>query len=142
MTIPEACRLVLQAGNMGKGGEIFLFDMGEPVKITELAKKMIRLSGLELDKDIQIKFTGLRPGEKLYEELLNSEENTLPTHHSQIMIGKTRIYDFDEISNHINELIALFKNQDNTSIVKKMKEIVPEYISQNSVYEKLDKGKV
>jgi FlaA1/EpsC-like NDP-sugar epimerase len=141
MTIPEACRLVLQAGNMGKGGEIFLFDMGEPVKITDLAKKMIRLSGLELDKDIQIRFTGLRPGEKLYEELLNSEENTLPTHHSQIMIGKTRTYNFDEINNHINELIALFENQDNTSIVKKMKEIVPEYISQNSVYEKLDKGK-
>ncbi len=141
MTIPEACRLVLQAGNMGKGGEIFLFDMGEPVKITDLAKKMVRLSGLELDKDIQIKFTGLRPGEKLYEELLNSEENTLPTHHSQIMIGKTRAYDFDEINNRIDELISLFKNQDNTEIVKKMKEIVPEYISQNSVYEKLDIGK-
>ena len=141
MTIPEACRLVLQAGNMGKGGEIFLFDMGEPVKIIDLAKKMIHLSGLELDKDIQIRITGLRPGEKLYEELLNSEENTLPTHHSQIMIGKTRTYDFDEISNRINELIALFEDQDNTSIVKKMKEIVPEYISQNSVYEKLDKGK-
>ena len=141
MTIPEACRLVLQAGNMGKGGEIFLFDMGEPVKITDLAKKMIRLSGLELDKDIQIKFTGLRPGEKLYEELLNSGENTLPTNHSQILIGKTRSYDFDEINNRINELIALFENQDNILIVKKMKEIVPEYISQNSVYEKLDKGK-
>ncbi len=140
MTIPEACRLVLEAGNMGKGGEIFLFDMGEPVKIIDLAKKMIRLSGLELDKDIQIKITGLRPGEKLYEELLNSGENALPTHHSQIMIGKVRKDNFDETSDQIDELITLFENQDNNSIVRKMKEIVPEYISQNSVYEKLDKG--
>lgn len=139
MTIPEACQLVLEAGSMGSGGEIFLFDMGEPVKILDLANRMIKLSGLEVDKDIKIKFTGLRPGEKLYEELLNDQENTLSTHHPQIMIGKTREYDFGKISNSLNELIALFDEQDNLSIVKKMKEIVPEYISQNSIYEELDK---
>jgi FlaA1/EpsC-like NDP-sugar epimerase len=138
MTIPEACRLVLEAGMMGKGGEIFLFDMGKPVKIVDLAKKMIRLSGLEIDKDIQIKFTGLRPGEKLYEELLNDSENTLPTHHPQIMIGKVRQYDFEPISKEIDELIDLFDKQDNMAIVKKMKTIVPEFISKNSVFEKLD----
>ena len=138
MTIPEACRLVLEAGMMGKGGEIYLFDMGEPVKIIDLANKMIRLSGLEPEKDILIKFTGLRPGEKLYEELLNDEENTLPTHHPQITIGKVRKYDFETISKKIEEIISLFDKQDNTLIVKKMKEIVPEYKSKNSVYEKLD----
>ena len=138
MTIPEACRLVLEAGMMGKGGEIFLFDMGKPVKIVDLAKKMIRLSGLEIDKDIQIKFTGLRPGEKLYEELLNDSENTLPTHHPHIMIGKVRQYDFEPISKEIDELIDLFDKQDNMAIVKKMKVIVPEFISKNSVFEKLD----
>ncbi|MBC8486937.1 MAG: polysaccharide biosynthesis protein [Bacteroidetes bacterium] len=138
MTITEACRLVLEAGMMGKGGEIYLFDMGNPVKIVDLAKKMIALSGLEIDKDIQIKFTGLRPGEKLYEELLNNEENTLPTHHPQIMIGKVRRYDFNMICEEIEELISLFDKQDNTAIVRKMKQIVPEYKSQNSVFEKLD----
>jgi FlaA1/EpsC-like NDP-sugar epimerase len=138
MTIPEACRLVLEAGMMGNGGEIFLFDMGKPVKIIDLAKKMIRLSGLEIDKDIRIKFTGLRPGEKLYEELLNDSENTLPTHHPQIMIGKVRQYDFEPISKEIDELIDLFDKQDNMAIVKRMKTIVPEFISKNSVFEKLD----
>ena len=139
MTIPEACQLVLEAGMMGTGGEIFLFDMGEPVKILDLANRMIKLSGLEVDKDIKIKFTGLRPGEKLYEELLNDQENTLATHHPQIMIGKTREYDFDKISTSINELISLFDKQDNKKIVEKMKAIVPEYISQNSIYEELDR---
>ncbi len=139
MTIPEASQLVLEAGSMGKGGEIFLFDMGKPVKIIDLAKRMIKLSGLEPEKDIQVKFTGLRPGEKLYEELLNDQENTLPTHHPQIMIGKVRQYDFEEVSEFIDELIELFSSQDNFAIVKKMKEIVPEYKSRNSVYEKLDK---
>ncbi len=139
MTIPEASQLVLEAGSMGTGGEIFLFDMGKPVKIIDLAKRMIKLSGLEPDKDIPIKFTGLRPGEKLYEELLNNQENTLPTHHPQIMIGKVRQYDFEEISKSIAEIIELFGTQDNFAIVKKMKEIVPEYKSRNSVYEKLDK---
>lgn len=138
MTIPEACQLVLEAGMMGNGGEIFLFDMGEPVKIVDLAKKMIKLSGLELGKDIEIRYTGLRPGEKLFEELLSNEENNLPTHHPQITIGKVREYDFNQISKLIDELIILFNSQDNTSLVKKMKQIVPEYISQNSIYEKLD----
>ena len=139
MTIPEACRLVLEAGAMGKGGEIYLFDMGKPVKIVDLAKKMIRLSGLELDKDIQIKFTGLRPSEKLYEELLNNEENVLPTHHPQIMIGKVKTNDYAEVSDQIQKLIMLFDKQDNTEIVKKMKSIVPEFISKNSIFEELDK---
>jgi FlaA1/EpsC-like NDP-sugar epimerase len=138
MTIPEACRLVLEAGMMGKGGEIYLFDMGEPVKIIDLARKMIRLSGLELNKDIMIKFTGLRPGEKLYEELLTDEENTLPTHHPQIMIGKVRKYKYESVVLEIDQLIALFDKQDNMAIVKKMKEIVPEFKSKNSEFEKLD----
>jgi FlaA1/EpsC-like NDP-sugar epimerase len=138
MTIPEACQLVLEAGMMGTGGEIFLFDMGKPVKILDLAQRMVQLSGLEIDKDIQIKFTGLRPGEKLYEELLNDEENTLPTHHPQIMIGKVREYDFDDIRQHVDDLVSLFDKQDNEAIVRKMKEIVPEFVSRNSIYEKLD----
>lgn len=140
MTISEACRLVLEAGAMGRGGEIFIFDMGEPVRIADLAKKMIRLSGLTLGKDIQIKFTGLRPGEKLFEELLANEENTLPTHHPKIMIAKVKEYDFENISLEIRELIGLFDTQNNDAIVSKMKAIVPEFISRNSVYEKLDKG--
>jgi FlaA1/EpsC-like NDP-sugar epimerase len=141
MTIPEACQLVLEAGAMGKGGEIFIFDMGQSVKIVDLAKKMIQLSGLELGKDIQIVFTGLRPGEKLYEELLSNEENTIPTHHEKIMIAKVKQYNFDEVNKNIRELIALFEIQNNISIVVKMKEMVPEFISNNSVYEKLDKMK-
>ncbi len=140
MTIPEACQLVLEAGMMGKGGEIFIFDMGEPVKILNLAKKMIKLSGLEPERDIYIKFTGLRPGEKLYEELLANEENTMKTHHPQIMIAKVRSVDLNEIENDINELISLRKTQDNFSIVSKMKEIVPEYRSKNSIYSQLDKS--
>lgn len=139
MTIPEACQLVLEAGAMGKGGEIFIFDMGRSVKIVDLARKMIQLSGLELGKDIQIIFTGLRPGEKLYEELLANEENTIPTHHEKIMIAKVKVYNFEEVEKNIRELIALFDSQDNISIVGKMKELVPEFISNNSVYEKLDK---
>jgi FlaA1/EpsC-like NDP-sugar epimerase len=139
MTIPEACRLVLEAGAMGKGGEIFIFDMGKSVKILDLAKKMIQLSGLTLGKDIQIVYTGLRPGEKLFEELLNDRENTMPTHHPQIMIAKVQEYDTATISKSIDDLIALFDTQNNLNIVSKMKEIVPEYISNNSVYEALDK---
>jgi FlaA1/EpsC-like NDP-sugar epimerase len=138
MTIPEACQLVLEAGAMGIGGEIFIFDMGESVNIAELAKKMIRLSGLELGKDIQIVYTGLRPGEKLYEELLANEENTLPTHHKKIMIAKVKKYNFESISKDIADLISLFGAQDNEQIVRKMKEIVPEFKSQNSIYQKLD----
>jgi FlaA1/EpsC-like NDP-sugar epimerase len=137
MTIPEACQLVLEAGTMGNGGEIYVFDMGESVKIIDLAKKMISLSGLELGKDIEIKVTGLRPGEKLYEELLANEENTLPTYHSKILIAKTR--DCDEKQEQLlEELIALIPLQNNDSLVRKMKQLVVEYKSNNSIFEKLD----
>jgi FlaA1/EpsC-like NDP-sugar epimerase len=138
MTIPEACQLVLEAGAMGDGGEIYVFDMGESVKIIDLAKKMIRLSGLELGKDIEIKITGLRPGEKLYEELLAKDENTLPTHHHKILKAKVRVEDPHQ-KDAINHLVELFHAQNNVDIVSKMKEIVPEFISNNSTYEKLDK---
>ncbi len=137
MTIPEACQLVLEAFTMGEGGEIFVFDMGESIKIIDLAKKMIQLSGLELNKDISIKITGMRPGEKLYEELLADEENTLSTHHPKILIAKTR-ENSSQLGQEIDALIALFDEQNNQDIVMKMKEIVPEFISQNSTYEKLD----
>jgi FlaA1/EpsC-like NDP-sugar epimerase len=138
MTIPEACQLVLEAGYMGKGGEIFIFDMGKSVKIIDLAKKMIRLSGLTLGKDIQIVYTGLRPGEKIFEELLNDNENTIPTHHSKIMIGKVRSYDFENVKTNITELLNLYSDQNPTAIVAKMKQIVPEFISKNSPFEHLD----
>lgn len=139
MTIPEASQLVLEAAAIGKGGEVFLFDMGESVKILEMAKKMIKLSGYELGKDIQIQFTGLRPGEKLYEELLTNNENTMPTHHSKITIGKFDEYNYKELEAKIQELIKLISNGNNEDIVSKMKSIVPEYKSKNSIYEKLDK---
>ena len=138
MTIPEACQLVLEAGSMGKGGEIYVFDMGKSVKIVELATKMIKLSGLVPNKDISIEYSGLRPGEKLYEELLNDLENTLPTHHHKIMIAKVREYDFSEVEAQISALINLTKNQNEREIVLKMKELVPEFKSNNSVYEELD----
>lgn len=138
MTIPEACQLVLEAGSMGEGGEIFVFDMGESVKIIDLAKKMIRLSGLEVNKDIEIKITGLRPGEKLYEELLADNENTLPTHHPQIMKAKIRSEEIKQIE-EIEKLLLLIDEQENEQIVQQMKCIVPEFISNNSVYQKLDK---
>jgi FlaA1/EpsC-like NDP-sugar epimerase len=139
MTIPEACELVLEAGTMGKGGEIFIFDMGKSVRIVDLAKRMISLSGLTLGKDIQIRFSGLRPGEKLYEELLNSRENTVPTHHPRILIAKVREYDPAEVSNQINQLILLAHSGIEKEVVTKMKAIVPEFKSQNSVYEELDR---
>ncbi len=139
MTIPEACQLVLEAESMGKGGEIFVFDMGQSVRIYDLAKKMVKLSGLELNKGIEIKITGLRPGEKLYEELLTNEENTKETHHPQILIAKVRDYNFEEISADILLLTGLFDEQNNNDIVRKMKDIVPEFISNNSIFEKLDK---
>jgi FlaA1/EpsC-like NDP-sugar epimerase len=123
---------------MGNGGEIYIFDMGKSTKIVDLARKMIKLSGLTLGKDIQIVFTGLRPGEKIYEELLNDEENTLPTHHSKIMIGKVRTYDFAEVESNTKELINLYQSQDMMKIVTKMKIIVPEFKSKNSIYESLD----
>ena len=139
MTIPEACQLVLEAGNMGQGGEIFIFDMGEPVKILDMAKKMIALSGLELGKDIHIQVTGLRPGEKLFEELLATEENTITTHHPKIMIAKVRELTFEQVEENIEQLINLQRKQNHVLMVKKMKELVPEFISNNSVYEKLDR---
>lgn len=138
MTIPEACRLVLEAGSMGEGGEIFIFDMGKSVKIIELAKKMIRLSGLVPHQDIAIEFSGLRPGEKLYEELLNDLENTMPTHHEKIMVAQVREYHFQTISKHISELIKLSCDYKDRQVVVKMKEIVPEFRSNNSIYEELD----
>ena len=138
MTIPEACQLVLEACSMGNGGEIFVFDMGESVKIIDLAKKMIKLSGLIEGKDIEIKVTGLRPGEKLYEELLAKDENTIPTHHPKILIANVR-ESSDAIKEKIEELISLYDMQNNQNIVKLMKEIVPEYISNNSEFTTLDK---
>lgn len=140
MTISEAAQLVLEASVMGKGGEIFLFDMGQPVKIDDLAKKMIKLSNLELDKDIQIAYTGLRPGEKLYEELLASAENTKPTHHPRIMIGQVTPCEHKEIATHLEELTPLLDGNDNFDLVKKMKAIVPEFVSNNSQFESLDKA--
>lgn len=141
MTIPEACQLVLEAGAMGNGGEVFIFDMGKSVKILDLAKKMIKLSGLVLGKDIQINFTGLRPGEKLYEELLNNKENTIPTYHSQIMIAKVQDYKPEAVFAKTNRLIEILPSHNNFALVRYMKDIVPEYISQNSLFEELDKQK-
>lgn len=139
MTIPEACQLVLEAGTMGQGGEIFVFDMGKSVKIVDLAIRMIQLSGLTLGRDIKIVFTGLRPGEKLYEELLHTSENSLPTHHPQIMIARVKENDYDVVAKQIDELVALSAKNDDMAVVSKMKEIVPEFLSNNSVFEKLDK---
>jgi FlaA1/EpsC-like NDP-sugar epimerase len=142
MTIPEACQLVLEASAMGNGGEIFIFDMGKSVKVADLAKNMIKLSGLKLGKDIQLVYTGLRPGEKLYEELLHDAENTLPTHHPQIMIAKVKKYDFNMIRERINKFIDPLIMQDKMQIVRLMKEFVPEFKSQNSIYEQLDSEKL
>jgi FlaA1/EpsC-like NDP-sugar epimerase len=138
MTIPEACQLVLEAGTMGKGGEVYVFDMGEPVKIVDLAKKMIQLSGLVLERDIQIEFTGLRPGEKLFEELLHSNENAIPTYHNKIMIAKVIAEDFDTLSTALKQLETIVSRMDNIDIVIELKRLIPEYISKNSVYEQLD----
>ncbi len=138
MTIPEASQLVLEAGTMGKGGEIFIFDMGESVKIYDLAKNMIKLSGLSFPEDIDIKITGLRPGEKLYEELLANGENTLSTYHKKIMISKTRELDYENIKAEIEELCITNRFQNN-NIVMKMKRLIPEYKSNNSDYERFDK---
>ncbi|MFT7900729.1 nucleoside-diphosphate sugar epimerase/dehydratase [Tenacibaculum ascidiaceicola] len=138
MTIPEACRLVLEAGTMGKGGEIYIFDMGKSVKIYDIAKRMIHLSGLNFPDDIDIKITGLRPGEKLYEELLADGENTTPTYHEKIMIAKNQLIDYTSIGDKIKKLCLSNKNHNNYKTVELIKEIVPEYKSNNSVYEKLD----
>lgn len=138
MTIPEACRLVLEAGHMGEGGEIFLFDMGKPVKIWDLAEKMIRLSGFTPYKDIQIVETGLRPGEKLYEELLARREEHLETHHKKILIASIQPYDFQKALQQINDLVEHLDTETDDQLVARMKAIVPEFKSQNSRFEKLD----
>jgi FlaA1/EpsC-like NDP-sugar epimerase len=139
MTIPEACQLVLEAGFMGKGGEIFLFDMGQPVQIYDLAEKMILLSGLTPHKDIKIEITGLRPGEKLYEELLASAEDTLPSFHNKILIGKIRHYNYNDQNLKVTELLNSITRENDESLVARMKDLVPEFISNNSVFESLDK---
>ena len=139
MTIPEACQLVLEAGSMGKGGEIFIFDMGKPVKIIDLAKKMIQLAGYEPYKDIDIQVVGLRPGEKLYEELLNDTSKTMPTHHEKIMISEETDENYDNNILEISSLIELSKWSSDEEIVSKMKAIIPEFKSMNSIYERLDK---
>lgn len=139
MTIPEACSLVLEAGTMGEGGEIYIFDMGKAVKIYDIAKKMIRLSGLRYPEDIDIKITGLRPGEKLYEELLATGENTVPTYHNKILIAKVKKMDCHKIEQSITKLCKNNNNNSNHDSVLLMKNIVPEFISNNSIYEKLDK---
>ena len=136
MLIPEACKLVLEAGTMGKGGEIFIFDMGAPVKIADLAKLMIKLSGA---KNVEIKYTGLRDGEKLYEEVLNDEEITVPTGHEKIKVAKVREYDFEEVKQQIDQLISDSYLYDDMATVAGMKQIVPEYVSNHSIYEQLDK---
>ena len=136
MLIPEACKLVLEAGTKGNGGEIFVFDMGQPVRIADLAARMIKLSGAS---NVEIKFTGLREGEKHYEEVLNEAENTKPSFHEKIRIAEVRTYDYAEAAKQIDELIEVAKHYDNMATVRKMKEIVPEYKSNNSIYEQLDK---
>ncbi|NRT15125.1 FlaA1/EpsC-like NDP-sugar epimerase [Flavobacterium sp. 28A] len=138
MTIPEACQLVLEAGAMGKGGEIYIFDMGKPVKIIDLAKKMIKLAGYLPDKDIKIQIVGLRPGEKLYEELLNDTSKTIPTHHEKIMIAEEIQDEFETLHSDIEELINNANYLGNDEIVRKMKKIVPEFKSMNSTFELLD----
>ena len=138
MTIPEACQLVLQAGTMGEGGEIYVFDMGKAEKIVDLAEKMIMLSGYVPNQDIRIVYVGLRPGEKLYEELLANEENTLPTHHPKILRAKVRDYEPGYVAEKIDELLGLLNEADDFAIVAKMKEIVPEFQSRNSRFEVLD----
>ncbi|AOW20089.1 polysaccharide biosynthesis protein [Urechidicola croceus] len=139
MTIPEACQLVLEAGSIGKGGEIFVFDMGQSIKIFDLAVNMIQLSGLKYPEDIDIKIVGLRPGEKIYEELLGDGENTTKTHHEKIMIAKVKDIDCDIIKSKIIDICNSLETISKTEIVSKIKDIVPEYISNNSEYELLDK---
>ena len=139
MTIKEACQLVLEASSMGNGGEIFVFDMGESIKIIDLAHKMIQLAGLQIDKDIKVQIVGLRPGEKMYEETLNINESTSKTHHPKILIGKVAAVNLSVINKSIEKLILFTKTQQNDEIIKQMKEIIPEYISNNSEFSKFDK---
>ena len=139
MTIPEACQLVLEAGAMGKGGEIFVFDMGEPVKIMDLAIKMIKLAGYQPNKHIKVKITGLRPGEKLYEELLNDECKTLPTHHKKIMIGQDVVRNYEMVEEKITKIIKSATKLKKDKVVMKLKDLIPEFKSNNSDYERLDR---
>lgn len=138
MTIPEACRLVLEASVIGNSGYLYIFDMGDPVKIYDLAVRMIELAGLVPEKDIRIKFSGLRPGEKLYEELLNNSEITEETAHEKIKIAKVRHYELPEVVSKLTELLTFAEAEEIENLVGCMKELVPEYISQNSEFEKLD----
>ncbi|MPR34602.1 polysaccharide biosynthesis protein [Salmonirosea aquatica] len=138
MTIPEACQLVLEAGAMGQGGDVFVFDMGEPIKIVDLARRMVQLSGLVVDRDIRIIYTGLRPGEKLYEELLRNNESHLPTHHSKILIARLPDVAYEGVHETIRELKNILPGGDRDAMVSLMKTIIPEYISNNSEFEKLD----
>ena len=142
MTIPEACRLVMEAGTMGMGGEIYIFEMGRPVKIADMARRMIELSGFDPDKEISIIYTGLRPGEKLYEELLSNKENTLPTAHTKIRVAKVREYNYFDVVNELNKLNELAARVNIPDMVKMMKDIVPEFVSRNSEFEKYDKESV
>ena len=139
MTIPEACSLVLEAGCMGNGGEIYIFDMGEPVKIYDMARRMISLAGLKPDVDIKIEEIGLRPGEKLYEELLNDKEKTTATVNKKIMVAKVKTYDYKDVCKHIDQIIALAAKGDIHGMIFAMKEFVPEYKSMNSAFESIDK---
>jgi FlaA1/EpsC-like NDP-sugar epimerase len=138
MTIPEACLLVIEAGVMGQGGEIFVFDMGKPIKIADLARKVIKLSGKEPDRDIQIVYTGLRPGEKLYEELLSRAENSRPTYHEKILIADVRQYDFNVVEKKVNKLISSASRHYTLETVSLMKDLVPEFVSNNIAYEKIN----
>ena len=142
MTIPEACRLVMEAGTMGMGGEIYIFEMGRPVKIADMARRMIELSGFDPDKEISIIYTGLRPGEKLYEELLSNKENTLPTAHNKIRVAKVREYNYFDVVNELNKLNELAARVNIPEMVKMMKDIVPEFVSRNSEFEKYDKESI
>ena len=139
MTIPEACSLVLEAGCMGNGGEIYIFDMGEPVKIYDMARRMISLAGLKPDVDIKIEEIGLRPGEKLYEELLNDKEKTTATVNKKIMVAKVKMYDYKDVCTHIDKIITFASKGDVHEMVYAMKEFVPEYKSMHSKFEAIDK---
>jgi FlaA1/EpsC-like NDP-sugar epimerase len=138
MTIPEACQLVLEAGAMGKGGEIYIFDMGKPVKIIDLARKMIKLAGFIPERDIKIQVVGLRPGEKLYEELLNDTSKSLPTYHSKIMIAQELQEEYETLHQDVSDLIHIAEGYANEAMVAQMKKIVPEFKSMNSTFETLD----
>ena len=139
MTIPEACRLVMEAATMSSGNQIFVFDMGESIKIDTLARRMITLAGLKVGEDIEIQYTGLRPGEKLYEEVLSNKENTLPTSHDRIRIAKVREYEYDEMKQVLNNLVDLAHKVEIPEMVILMKKTVPEFISKNSRFEEYDR---